>query len=50
VGFLIAAVLRAYGTVGVFSVIALAMLVVALVIAAFGLPTNRMELEELAGA
>lgn len=49
VGFVIAAVLRAYGTTGVFSVIALAMLVVALTIGAFGIRTNRMELEELAG-
>lgn len=50
VGFIIAAVLRAYGTLGVFSVIALAMLVVAVAIGAFGMRTNRIELEELAGA
>lgn len=50
VGFLIAAVLRAYGTVGVFSAIAVAMLVVALVIGIFGVRTNRVELEELASA
>ncbi|HEY9179369.1 MAG TPA: MFS transporter, partial [Candidatus Baltobacteraceae bacterium] len=48
VGFIIAAVLRAYGTLGVFSVIAVAMLVVAFTIGAFGMRTNRMELEELA--
>lgn len=46
VGFLIAAVLRSYGTLGVFAVIALAMVVVALVIAAFGPRTNRLELED----
>lgn len=50
VGFVIAAVLRLYGTTGVFSVIALAMLVVALTIGVFGIRTNRVELEELAGA
>jgi putative MFS transporter len=50
VGFLIAAVLRAYGTIGVFAVIALAMIVVALVIGAFGIRTNRVELEELAAS
>jgi putative MFS transporter len=49
VGFLIAAVLRAYGTLGVFAVIALAMLVVAFVIGTFGIRTNRIELEQLAG-
>jgi putative MFS transporter len=48
VGFLIAAVLRVYGTIGVFAVIALAMIVVAVVIGAFGIRTNRVELEELA--
>ena len=50
VGFIIAAVLRAYGTTGVFSVIALAMLIVALTIGAFGIRTNRLELEDLATA
>ena len=50
VGFIIAAVLRAYGTLGVFSVIALAMVVVAVTIGAFGMRTNRVALEELAGA
>ena len=44
VGFIIAAVLRAYGTAGVFAVIALAMLLVASVIAAFGPRTNGLEL------
>jgi putative MFS transporter len=48
VGFLIAGVLRSYGTVGVFAVIALAMMIVAVVIGAFGIRTNRVELEELA--
>lgn len=47
VGFLIAAVLRAYGTNGVFSIIALAMVAVAATIAAFGVRTNRLALEEL---
>jgi putative MFS transporter len=50
VGFIIAAVLRAYGTIGVFSIIALAMLVVAFTIGTFGMRTNRVELEELASA
>lgn len=50
VGFAIAAALRAYGTTGAFSLIALAMLVVAGVIGFFGVRTNRVELEELAGA
>ncbi len=50
VGFLIAAVLRAYGTLGAFSVIAAAMLVVAITIGLFGMRTNRLELEELASA
>lgn len=48
VGFIIAAVLRAYGTLGVFSVIAVAMLIVAITIGVFGIRTNRVELEELA--
>jgi|SRR5579884_1099510 len=50
VGFLIAAVLRAYGTLGVFGVIALAMIIVAVTIGGFGIRTNNRELEELAGA
>ncbi len=49
VGFLIAAVLRAYGTTGVFAVIALAMIVVAIAIGGFGMRTNNLALEELAG-
>ncbi len=49
VGFIIAAVLRVYGTVGVFSVIACAMAIVAVTIGAFGIRTNRVALEELAG-
>ena len=47
VGFLIAAVLSAYGTLGVFSVIALAMVIVAGTIGGFGPDTNNRELEEL---
>jgi putative MFS transporter len=50
VGFLIAAVLRAYGTAGVFTIIALAMLGVAAVIGIFGVRTNRISLEELAAS
>jgi putative MFS transporter len=50
VGFLIAAVLRSYGTTGVFAVIALAMIVVAIAIGGFGVRTNNRELEELAHA
>ena len=49
VGFIIAAVLRSYGTLGAFSVIAFAMLVVAVTIGVFGMRTNRIALEELAG-
>jgi putative MFS transporter len=49
VGFLIAAVLRAYGTLGAFTAIALAMAIVAVTIGAFGIRTNNIELEELAG-
>ena len=44
VGFIIAAVLRVYGTTGVFSVIALAMLLVALLSGSFGPRTNGLEL------
>ncbi len=47
VGFLIAALLRSYGVPGVFAVIALAMAIVAVTIALFGMRTNRRELEEL---
>ena len=50
VGFIIAAVLRAYGTTGVFTVIAVAMIVVALAIGGFGMRTNNVALEDLAGA
>jgi putative MFS transporter len=50
VGFLIAAVLREYGTLGAFSVIALAMAIVAVTIGVFGVRTNNIELEELARA
>lgn len=50
VGFLIAAALRAYGTIGVFTVIAAAMAIVAIAIGGFGISTNRRELEELAPA
>jgi putative MFS transporter len=46
---LIAAVLRAYGTLGAFTAIALAMAIVAVTIGAFGIRTNNIELEELAG-
>jgi MFS transporter, putative metabolite:H+ symporter len=49
VGFIIAAVLRAYGTTGVFTVIAVAMIVVALAIGGFGMRTNNVALEDLAG-
>lgn len=47
VGFLIAAVLRAYGTLGAFTAIALAMAIVAVTIGGFGIHTNNVELEEL---
>lgn len=50
VGFLIAAVLRVYGTTGVFAVIALAMVAVAVIVASFGIRTNRLALEELAAS
>jgi MFS transporter, putative metabolite:H+ symporter len=50
VGFLIAATLRAYGTTGVFAVIALAMVIVAVSIGGFGVRTNALALEDLAGA
>ena len=48
VGFLIAAILRSYGTGGVFIAIALAMTVVAIAIGGFGTNTNNRELEEIA--
>ncbi|HZZ63886.1 MAG TPA: MFS transporter [Candidatus Baltobacteraceae bacterium] len=50
VGFAIAAVLRAYGTPGVFALIACAMAIVAVTIGTFGIRTNNMELEDLAVA
>lgn len=50
VGFLIAAVLRMYGTIGVFSAIALAMAIVAIAIGGFGLQTNNVSLEDLAAS
>ena len=46
--FVIAFVLRVYGNTGVFIVIALGMLVVILVIGAWGPKTNRLPLEEIA--
>ncbi len=49
VGFLIAAVLRSYGTIGVFMLIALAMVIVAAAIGIFGMRTNNIALEDLAG-
>ncbi len=48
VGFLIAAVLRAHGTAGVFTVIAVAMAVVIVAIGGFGIRTNNVALEDLA--
>ena len=47
VGFLIAAVLKSYGSTGVFTIIAIAMLIVALTIGVFGLNTNRLRLEAI---
>lgn len=47
VGFFIAAALRAYGSTGAFAIIATAMLVVALVVGAFGPNSNRLPLEFL---
>jgi MFS transporter, putative metabolite:H+ symporter len=47
VGFLIAPVLRAYGTTGVFVVVSTAMLVVALVVGTLGPKSNRVGLEVL---
>ena len=48
VGYAVAAVARGFGTQGVFAMIAAAMVVVALIIAAFGPRTNRLELEAIA--
>ncbi len=47
VGFLIAAVLRSHGTIGVFALIGSAMLVVAILIATLGPRTNGIDLDEL---
>ncbi len=48
VGFIIAATLRAYGALGAFCVIALAMAIAALAIATLGMHTNNRRLEDLA--
>lgn len=47
VGFIIVALLKSYGVVGVFVFIAFAMLVVAVVIGGFGPATNRRALEDI---
>jgi putative MFS transporter len=47
VGFIIAQALKAYGTTGVFVIVATAMLVVAVVVGGFGPNTNRIRLEAL---
>jgi len=49
VGFLIAQVLHSYGTLGVFGIIASAMLIVAIVVGTFGPRSNRIQLEILSG-
>lgn len=49
VGFLIARALLAYGTIGVFLIVATAMLVVAAVVAVLGPNSNRVRLEVLSG-
>ncbi len=46
-GFVIVALLHAFGTVGVFSFISFAMIVVAVTIGGFGPRTNRRSLEEI---
>lgn len=48
VGYAVAAVTRGFGTQGVFVMIAAAMVVVALIVAAYGPRTNRLELEAIA--
>jgi len=48
VGYAVAAVTRSFGTQGVFVMIAAAMVVVGLIVAAFGPRTNRLELEAIA--
>src|SRR5215469_4690155 len=47
VGYAVAAVARGFGTQGVFAMIAAAMVLVAVIIAAFGPRTNRLELETI---
>jgi putative MFS transporter len=47
VGFIIAEALKAYGTTGVFAIVATAMLIVAIVVGGFGPNTNRIRLEAL---
>jgi putative MFS transporter len=47
--FVIAFILRLYGNLGVFTVIAMGMLIVVLVISVWGPKTNRLRLEEIAG-
>jgi putative MFS transporter len=47
IGFLIASVLKLHGSTGVFVIIAIAMLVVAVTIGFFGPKTNRIRLEVL---
>ena len=47
VGFIIAEALKAYGTTGVFVIVATAMLIVAVVVGGFGPNTNRIRLEAL---
>jgi putative MFS transporter len=47
VGFIIAEALKAYGTTGVFVIVATAMLIVAVVVGGFGPNTNRIRLEIL---
>lgn len=47
IGFIIVALLKAFGIVGVFAFISFAMLVVAIVIGGFGPYTNRRNLEEI---
>lgn len=46
-GFIIVALLHAFGTIGVFSFISFAMIVVAVTIGGFGPMTNRRSLEEI---
>ena len=48
VGYAVAAVARGFGTQGVFVMIAAAMVIVGLIVAAFGPRTNRLELETIA--